>query len=193
MRPLLTDIPIRTALIALTIVAVGLLAHYALSPAQDDITVMTVKPVLSVDRVPQGSQFQAAVVATVAPGFHVNAHIPSEKYLIPTDLKLTPLKGLTIEQVLYPKPIEKPMEFADGKKLALYEGTFVIGLVARAGKDLPVGRQMLKGTLRYQACNDEVCMVPDDLSVEFVLDVVQPGQPSRTINPAIFSQPPFKK
>lgn len=180
-------------LIVLTTAVTAVFTPFSRSLAQDEPTVVTVKPVLSVDKVSQGSPFQVAVVATIATGYHVNAHIPSEKYLIPTDLRLTPLKGLAVEPALYPTPIQKAMEFVEGKKLALYEGKFVIGLIARAGKDLQVGRQTLKGMLRYQACNDQVCLPPDDIPVEIVFDVITPGQPSRPVNASLFAQPPFKK
>src|SRR6266700_2812585 len=39
---------------------------------------------VSLQPVPRGRSFEIAVVSKITPGFHVNAHEPSEEYLIPT-------------------------------------------------------------------------------------------------------------
>src|ERR1700688_742475 len=39
---------------------------------------------VSLQPVPRGRAFEIAVVAKISPGFHINAHVPSEDYLIPT-------------------------------------------------------------------------------------------------------------
>ena len=42
---------------------------------------------VSLQPVPRGRAFlQIAVVAKISPGFHINAHVPSEDYLIPTKI-----------------------------------------------------------------------------------------------------------
>src|ERR1700693_4020567 len=41
---------------------------------------------VSLQPVPRGHAFQVAVVAKISPGFHINAHVPSEDYLIPTKI-----------------------------------------------------------------------------------------------------------
>ena len=46
---------------------------------------------LSVDTVHPGSSFQVAVIGDLEEGWHVNAHLPSLEYLIPTELNLEPV------------------------------------------------------------------------------------------------------
>jgi DsbC/DsbD-like thiol-disulfide interchange protein len=159
--------------------------------AQYDAPAVTAKTVLSVDKAVQGGVFQAAVIAALARGFHVNAHKPTEKWLIPTELTVEPLKGVTVDSVLYPRPVEKALVFAGDQKLALYEGTFTIGLVVKTSRDLPPGLYTLKGTLGYQACNDEVCMAPDEVPVAIVFEVAKAGQASKSVNREVFSKDPF--
>src|ERR1700751_1545406 len=47
-----------------------------------------VKPAayVSLEPVPRGKEFEIAVVAEIARGYHVNSHKPTDPYLIPTTL-----------------------------------------------------------------------------------------------------------
>src|SRR5258708_39254099 len=61
------------------------------APAQDTAmaraaSVLQPQTYVSLQPVPRGRAFEIAVVAKVTPGFHVNAHEPSEEYLIPTKI-----------------------------------------------------------------------------------------------------------
>ncbi|MBM3264775.1 MAG: hypothetical protein FJY97_15305 [candidate division Zixibacteria bacterium] len=174
--------------------AAVLLAALYLTPgtsAQTEESVVTATAVLSVDKAVQGKTFQAAVMATLADGFHVNAHKPTEKWLIPIELTIAPLKGVTVEPVLYPRPIEKALAFSDGQKLALYEETFTVGVSIKVDKTLAPGKYTLKGTLGYQACNDQMCMAPDEIPVEIAFQVVKTGQAAKSVNRDVFTKDPF--
>src|SRR5262245_26884294 len=65
----------------------------------------------------------AVVEMTIASGWHVNAHEPRDRFLIPTTVTLAPPTGMTAAAVQYPTPVEKALAFAEGKRLLLYEGT----------------------------------------------------------------------
>ncbi len=45
---------------------------------------------VSLDPVPRGKTFEAAVVVDIARGFHMNSHKPSDEYLIPTTITPQP-------------------------------------------------------------------------------------------------------
>jgi len=47
-------------------------------------TVVRTSTFVSLNPLPQGQTFEAAVVIEIQPGFHMNSHKPSEDYLIPT-------------------------------------------------------------------------------------------------------------
>jgi len=98
----------------------------------------------------------ARVVASVAvkAGFHVNAHRPSEEFLIPTVLTLQ-APGVSFDEPTYPEPQKQTFSFAGEKALLVYAGTFEITALAR-----PVPASPVELTLRYQACDDERCLPP---------------------------------
>ena len=66
---------------------------------------------------------EAVVEMAVAPGWHVNAHEPRDKFLIPTTLALTPPDGMRAGEVAWPSPLERKLAFGGDKALLLYEGT----------------------------------------------------------------------
>jgi thiol:disulfide interchange protein DsbD len=101
---------------------------------------------------------EAVAEVTVAPGWHINAHEPRDAFLIPTTLALTPPPGQTAGTVAWPSPVERTLSFSPGKPLLLYEGT--VRLAAPLDGAPEAGAPPLRGSLRYQACNDTTCLPP---------------------------------
>lgn len=159
--------------------------------AQKDGPIVTVTTLLSVVKAVPGGMFQVAVVAKLAKGFHVNAHRPTEKWLIPTELTTAALVGASVESVLYPKPVEKALAFSGDDQLALYEDTFTVGFNVRVTKTLRPGKYTLKAVLGYQACNDQMCMAPDEVPVSVVFEVGKSGAGAKSVNREVFSRDPF--
>jgi len=103
---------------------------------------------------------RATVEMTVAPGWHVNAHVPRDKFLIPTTLDVKPPDGVHAGAVAYPEPVERKLAFLGGGTALLYEGTvrFTASLDG-------TGAGPLRASLRYQACNDSQCLPPRTLDL----------------------------
>ena len=67
----------------------------------------------SVERVTPQSRFKVAVLLEVADGYHINAHVPTLDYLIPTNVVFQPPAGIRISEPLYPPPLTRTFEFDD--------------------------------------------------------------------------------
>ncbi|HLN56986.1 MAG TPA: cytochrome c biogenesis protein CcdA [Thermoanaerobaculia bacterium] len=94
--------------------------------------------------------------ATLAAGWHVNSHHPSEDYLIATSARLDPSPGIQFGQPKYPEGGMKKFAFAD-EPLSVYEGTFAIEVpLTLTGSQPPEAA----GAVEYQACNDTQCLAP---------------------------------
>ena len=63
------------------------------------------------------------VEGRIAAGYHVNSHTPSEDYLIPTVVRVSPAPGLTAAEPKYPAGEMKKFAFAD-RPLSVYAGRF---------------------------------------------------------------------
>jgi hypothetical protein len=104
-------------------------------------------------------------------GYHVNSNTPSEEYLIP--LKLTWNTGaLTSAEVKYPKAQMEKMPFAE-KPLSVYTGDFDIVTSFSVSPLATPGPAAVTGKLRYQACNDRMCLPPKNIEVSLKVDVVK--------------------
>jgi thioredoxin:protein disulfide reductase len=115
---------------------------------------------------------RAVVEMTIAPGWHVNAHDPKDKFLIPTSVEVTPPAGMRAGAVTYPHAVEKALEFANGKTLRLYEGTIRLEapLEGAATDGGPV-----RAKLRYQACDDTTCLPPKTVELTATSPGAGPG------------------
>jgi len=110
-----------------------------------------------------GATAPVTVEMKLGENWHVNSHTPSEKFLIPTDVKLSATTG-TLSAVRYPRHVEKRFAFSE-RPLAVYEGTVRFETELSLPRDA-AGSVSLTGTLSYQACNDKQCFPPDKLALE---------------------------
>ncbi|MDG2308101.1 MAG: cytochrome c biogenesis protein CcdA [Candidatus Binatia bacterium] len=93
-------------------------------------------------------------IVEIASGYHINAHVPDEPFLIPTVLTLG-ADGIEFAKPTYPEPDSQEFEFAPDKPMLVYDGTIEILAGASPKPDGPVHAK-----LRYQACNHERCLPP---------------------------------
>jgi suppressor for copper-sensitivity B len=123
-----------------------------------------------------GETVRLAAVVTVEEGWHVNSHVPTYDWLIPTELTL-PLPGGWGEPALtYPKGKLQTFGFADDP-ISVYDGTFrIVGEVTvppGAKGSIPV-----TASLRYQACDDSSCLPPVTTEAELTLRIGSGGKPA---------------
>jgi thiol:disulfide interchange protein DsbD len=168
--------------------AAALLAAPALAQGQANSQVLTVRIYPDADRFVAGKPFRIAFVADIGPGWHVNSHTPKEDYLIPTALTFEPVPGVQLGEPLYPKQVEKKLEFSD-KPVALYEGKTVIFVSGTVADSASAGLRTFVGTLAFQACNDKQCLPPAKAQTKFEIPVGVKGVQVRPMNQDIFKGP----
>src|SRR6185369_16097181 len=108
-----------------------------------------------------GDDVRGTVTAVIASGWHINSVKPLDEFVIPSELKLDPTTADLVRADFPPHEL-KDFTFSGGKKLAVYEGTIAIPFEAK----LKSGAASIKATLRYQACNDSVCLPPKSVETE---------------------------
>jgi Disulphide bond corrector protein DsbC len=139
----------------------------------------------SYDPVARGKEFQIAVVMKIRDGFHVNARKKSAEYLIATDLKTDGATGFKIGDVTYPEGELQTFTFSK-TPLNVYEKTIVLKMAVTALPDAPAGAQHIPLKLRYQACNNEVCLPPVTLPVDATVNVTASASAAHPAHPEIF-------
>jgi thiol:disulfide interchange protein DsbD len=174
---------LRRLFAALALVVLGATPLAAQEPGAS--SVVSLRLAADAAKIVAGQPFRLAVVATVAPGWHVNANKPLEDYLIPTEAAVAPAQGLTLGAPSYPPHHEKKLPFSD-KPLALYEGETVILLEGKADPGAAAGPRTLRATLDFQPCNDAQCLAPAQVEATLAIEVVQAGTAVAAANTALF-------
>jgi thiol:disulfide interchange protein DsbD len=117
-----------------------------------------------------GGSSEAIVNITVQSGYHVNANPPTYPYLKATELEISPGEGISFASVTYPKALNKKFPFAE-KPLAVYEGETGLKAILKADKAAKAGQRSLSGSLRIQACDDQVCYAPGVLQLAIPVNI----------------------
>jgi hypothetical protein len=148
-------------------------------------TVVQLRGYASLEPVPRARRFDLAVVAAVKPGYHLNAHTVRHPYLIPTELDADLPAGFRLEQISYPPGELLKLSFSP-EKLLVYTGSVTLRARVAVSGDAPLGLQKLPLVVRYQACNERMCLPPVKLPVTVEVRVVPSGTPARPAHPEIF-------
>jgi thioredoxin:protein disulfide reductase len=143
---------------------------------------------VSLQPVPRGRAFEIAVVAKISPGFHINAHMPSEDYLIPTKVTADLPPGVLLVETTYPRGVMRAFRFSK-TPLRVYEGSFTVRMKLRASGAAPLGPQKLGLMVGYQACNQDACLPPTKLPVTADLEIAAVDTPAHPVHADIFSSP----
>jgi hypothetical protein len=120
--------------------------------------------------IPWHGSKEAVVHVTVQNGYHLNANPPTYSYLKATELALNPTAGISVGFITYPNAIVKKFPFAE-KPLAIYEGDTQLKVLLKAAASATKGSSNLSGKLKVQACDDQVCYPPGELSVAIPVTV----------------------
>ncbi|HET9327088.1 MAG TPA: cytochrome c biogenesis protein CcdA [Candidatus Eisenbacteria bacterium] len=121
-------------------------------------------------KITAGGSVRARIELAIAEGWHVNANPPALDYLIPTEVEVSASSGIVAGSPIYPAPKKAKLAF-DDNELLVYDGAAVIEVPLTAAASSPGGRRTLSGTLRFQACNDQICLAPATVAFKIPVDV----------------------
>ena len=125
---------------------------------------MTPAPVLSAV---QGQPVTVSLSFNVANGFHINSNHPKSEFLIPTALKIEPATDIVIGKTIYPEGQDMSFAFAPDEKLNVYTGDFKVDVIVHPLHIIQPGKYAVRGSLKYQACDNTACYPPKNLPVGF--------------------------
>jgi thioredoxin:protein disulfide reductase len=187
---LASRLPARIAFLALALLAINATAQDSAYPSA--ASVLQPQAYVSLQPVPRGRSFEIAVVAKISPGFHINAHVPSEDYLIPTKIMADLSPGVFLVETTYPRGVMRAFRFSK-TPLRVYEGSFTVRMKLRASGTAPLGPQKLGLTVGYQACNQDACLPPTKIAVTADLEIAAVDTPTHPVHADIFSAAPAQK
>ena len=109
----------------------------------------------------------------VTRGFHINSNTPKSEFLIPTALKMDPPTDIVLGKTVYPAGEDLSFPFSPEEKLSVYSGDFTVKVTVHPLRSVVPGKYVMRGGLRYQACDNAQCFPPKTLPVSFEIRVVK--------------------
>jgi DsbC/DsbD-like thiol-disulfide interchange protein len=161
------------------------------SSAGSEEEVLEIKTYLSHDGVHPEGVIDVAFLLDILPGWHINGPELADQFLIPCTLLIEEEKAVEIVDTYYPVPETRFYSFSE-VELQIYEGKVVLGVRIKIGDTMPQGKNILKASFLYQACDDASCMAPETLEFEIPFQVVPASAEIKKINQDIFSQIKFR-
>ena len=179
----------RIVLSAVVFAAVALTLPPALA-AQAEDQVVEAKTIVSREAVRPGGTFKVAVVLKIRTGYHINDNAPLDEFMIPTALVIDGEPDFEVLEISYPKGRRARFAYSEAE-LVVYEGEVILGALLKAKDGIGAGPRNIKGALSYQACNDESCLPPKELTFEVPVPVTAAGT-AVEVHPEIFDRILFK-
>jgi thiol:disulfide interchange protein DsbD len=136
------------------------------TPKAETLIHVTAAPV----RIPAGGGAIAVIEIAVQPGWHVNANPPSPDYMIPTEVTVEAAGGVSAGKGDYPAGVPLQVGFEQNPILT-FGGTFAVRLPLSAAGEADHGARAMKGTVSFQACNDQLCLTPASVPFELKVEV----------------------
>lgn len=168
------------------LLASALLLFSVCAWAQDDLgpqgPVVKMAPASVVTAV-QGNPATVPLSFRVASGYHINSNHPKSEFLLPTVLKVEATTDIVIGKTTYPDGQDMSFAFAPDEKLNVYTGDFEVDVLVRPLHSVQAGKYVVRGTLKYQACDKSACYPPKQLPVSFDVKIAK-APPAPTRNPA---------
>lgn len=147
--------------LSLSIALMSLLG--ALIFAQREEPIVTVKIIPSAETFKPGQTYDLAIELTIRSPYHINSDQPTEDYLIPVTVDLTPKKGITFGKVIFPPADMKKLELSENP-LSIYEGRVQIKTSVALAADFKEKELLIDGRIGYQACDNRSCLAPADIA-----------------------------
>lgn len=132
----------------------------------------------------EGDELHGKLTATILGGWHINSNKPLTEFSIPTTLTLDPATAELVKADFPPHTI-RTFSFSAGEKIAVFEGTIEIPFVAK----LKNHAASIKASLKYQACNDSVCLPPRSADAEIAAVAIAGGTTTAPASSTIATPP----
>jgi len=163
----------QTLAIALLLISVSSYGQEAYGP-KGPAVIMAPAPLVTVK---QGKSATVPLSFRVSSGYHINSNRPRSEFLIPTILKVDAVTDIVIKKTTYPEGQDMSFAFAPDEKLNVYAGDFQVDVLVRPLRTVRVGKYKVRGTLKYQACDNAQCYPPKQLPVSFEVKVAKGPKP----------------
>ena len=140
--------------------------------AEETEPVVRSRALFSMTAARPGESYDAAVVATIQPEWHINSASPYQDWLIPAFVAFDTTKVLTPHSVIYPRGRNARLL---GETMSLYDRRAVVRFTVDVQGEANPGEHNLPVRFTFQPCNDETCLPPETVELNLVVTVGENG------------------
>ncbi|MBI1347542.1 hypothetical protein GC163_14780 [bacterium] len=146
---------------------------------------VTAEAHLSVDKLPPGSECKILIRLSIQEGWHINANPAAPEGFIATEVAFKGKHGTQLGQLQYPKG--KPIRMQDfDEPVSVYDGKVNIFGVLKVPESAAGQAEEMEIVVKYQACDDQKCLIPTSVKLSGKLPVAKTGETVRSINEKLF-------
>jgi thiol:disulfide interchange protein DsbD len=159
---------------------------------QDVVSVTVVPPAVPL-KAGQATPF--TIELTIRSPYHINAETPLEDFLIGTSIGFDAPSGVTYRKIVFPPAEVRKLDLSPNP-LAIYEGKVVVSAEIVIDSEFASREIVIAGRVTYQACDNQSCLPPTDVSFSrnVAVDTGRPpAVPKVAAAPATTSAPPVPK
>ena len=120
--------------------------------------------------VARGKATKATVVLSIPGGLHANSNRPGNEYAIPTTVRASG-PGIKISGVSYPRGTNRKFSFSENV-INVYQGRVPMSFTVTVPASFKGDSIRVNVSVKYQACNDEVCYPPKTKEVTLTAKVI---------------------
>ncbi len=151
--------------------AVLLTAGFAVAaPPSENALILKVGPI-DKPALRAGDSVSVTIPLSIARGYHVNANPAASEDYIPLEIVLRDSLGLRVGTVRYPAAKTWRLD-GSTEDLKVYDGKFDVRVPLIAESGIPAGDHLLLGSVEFQACNSQVCLMPDSRAIKLTVRVL---------------------
>jgi hypothetical protein len=118
-----------------------------------------------------GAKTELSLAIEITPGFHVQANPAARPELIPLSVRVTDAASLVVGAPQYPPGLSRRLDVSP-EPLSLYEGSVRVGLPIEVPVDVAPGDHIVRGAVRFQACDDRRCHLPATVPFAIAVRVI---------------------
>jgi thioredoxin:protein disulfide reductase len=135
-----------------------------------------------------GDTVRLALKVSLPEGVHTQSNKPSDESFIPTVVAVDP--PFAAKEIVWP-PSSELKQIGLDKPLLVFEQAFTIGVQVALPPDAATGPLTIPGSLRYQACDANLCYPPTTAPVEWKIEVVPASVALATATDPLFASIKF--
>ena len=154
-------------------------------PFPTSASTVRVETLHSQDKYPTEGTYPVLFRLKISKPWYIHGTKSEGEGLIPTLLSFQEFPGLKIVETKFPAPQKKKFPYTS-KPIEIYSGSLLVRATLAVSDAGPLGNQVIKGNLSYQACSSTLCLPPENVSVHLSTIIVPRGTPTKALNQEIF-------